>query len=62
MSEIMRKLSSRKLWVAVIGVVVGVAAAFGIEANEYAQTVGIIGSIVSAVTYVIGEAKVDAVK
>lgn len=55
-----QKLSSRKLWIAVIGVVVGLAAAFGIEENDYAQIAGIITSAVSVVTYVFGEAKVDA--
>jgi len=57
-----RKLSSRKLWAALIGVIVGLAAAFGIEENEYAQIVGVVGSVVSAVSYVFGEAAVDAAK
>lgn len=63
MKEIMiRKLSSRKLWAAVVGVVVGLAAAFGIEENEYAQIVGVVGSIVSAVSYIFGESAVDAAR
>lgn len=57
-----QKLSSRKLWAAVIGVIVGLAAAFGIEENEYAQIVGVVGSVVSVVSYIFGEAKVDAAK
>lgn len=60
MKEILvQKLSSRKLWVAVVGVVVGLAAVFGIEENEYAQIVGLIGSIASAVSYIFAEASVD---
>lgn len=55
-----KKLSSRKLWAAAVGVIVGLAAAFGIEENEYAQIVGIVGSIVSVVSYIFGEAKIDA--
>lgn len=55
-----QKLSSRKLWAALIGVIVGLAAAFGIEENEYAQIVGVVGSVVSAVSYIFGEAHVDA--
>lgn len=55
-----QKLSSRKLWVSVIGVVVGLAAAFGITENDYAQIAGIVMSAVSVVTYIFGEAKVDA--
>ena len=61
-SVIFQKLTSRKLWAAVVGVVVGLAAAFGIEENEYAQIVGIVGSIVSAVSYIFGEASVDAAR
>lgn len=60
MNTFIRKISSRKLWVAVIGVVVGLAAAFGIEESEYAPVVGIIGAIASCVSYIIGEAKIDA--
>ena len=62
MKEILvQKLTSRKLWVAVVGVVVGLAATFGIEENDYAQIVGLIGSIVSAITYIFAEASVDKV-
>lgn len=60
MKTLIRKLSSRKLWVAIAGIVVGLAAAFGIEESEYAPVVGIIGAIASCVTYIIGESKVDA--
>lgn len=57
-----QKLSSRKLWAAVVGVIVGLAAAFGIEENEYAQIVGVVGSVVSVVGYIFGEAAVDAAR
>lgn len=56
------KLSSRKLWAAIVGVVVGLAAAFGITENDYAQIVGVVTSAVSVVGYIFGEAKVDAAK
>lgn len=55
-----QKLSSRKLWAAVVGVIVGLAAAFGISENEYAQIVGVVGSVVSVVSYIFGESAVDA--
>ena len=55
-----QKLTSRKLWAAVVGVIVGLAAAFGIEENEYAQIVGVVGSVVSVLGYIFGEAAVDA--
>ena len=60
MKEILvQKLTSRKLWVAIIGVVVGLAAAFGIDENEYAQVAGAVGSIASAIVYILGEASID---
>ena len=55
-----QKLTSRKLWAAVVGVIVGLAAAFGIEENEYAQIVGVVGSVASVLGYIFGEAAVDA--
>lgn len=57
-----QKLSSRKLWAALVGVIVGLAAAFGIEENDYAQIVGVVGSVVSVVSYIFGEAAVDAAR
>ena len=57
---IMKKLTSRKLWVAIIGIIVGLATAFGIKENDYAQVAGVVGSICSGVVYIFGEAKVDA--
>ena len=57
-----QKLSSRKLWAAIVGVIVGLAAAFGIEENEYAQIVGVVGSVVSVIGYIIGESAVDAAR
>ena len=54
------KLGSRKLWAAVVGVIVGIAAAFGITENDYAQIVGIVTSAVSVVAYICGEAQIDA--
>ena len=56
-----QKLTSRKLWTAVVGVVVGLAAAFGLDENEYAQIAGIVTSAVSVVGYIFGEAMVDKV-
>lgn len=63
MKEILvQKLTSRKLWIAVVGIVVGIAAAFGIQENDYAQIVGVIGSISSGIAYILGEAKIDSTK
>ena len=54
-----QKLSSRKLWAAVVGVVVGLAAAFGLSENDWAQVAGIVTSAVSVMAYIFGEASVD---
>ena len=62
MEKLKQKLSSRKLWAAIVGVVVGLAAAFGIESNEYAQIAGIVTSAVSVLSYIFGEASVDAAR
>lgn len=60
MNTFLRKITSRKLWAAIAGVVVGLASIFGVDASEYAQVAGVIGAIASCVAYIIGEAKVDA--
>ena len=48
MKDILRKLSSRKLWTAICGIIVGIAAAFGLDENEWAQIAGIVTSAISA--------------
>lgn len=60
METLIRKLSSRKLWAAIVGVAVGLAAAFGITEGEWAQVAGIVTSAASVVAYIFGEAKIDA--
>ena len=62
MNTLKQKLSSRKLWAAIVGVIVGLAAAFGIESSEYAQVAGIVTSAVSVFAYIFGEAAVDAAR
>lgn len=58
------KLTSRKLWVTIVGVVIGIAMAFGVEGSEYTKIAGLVcGSItevLSIVSYITGEAKIDA--
>ena len=66
MSEILRKVTSRKFLLAVVGMVSGLALAFGVEGSEITELVGMIGGIVaaagSAITYITAEAKVDAAR
>lgn len=54
------KLTSRKLWTAIVGIVVGLAAAFGLPENDIAQIAGIVTSALSVVAYINGESRVDA--
>lgn len=57
--SILEKLKSRKLWAALVGVVVGLAAAFGIDSGEYTEIAGIVTSAVSVVAYIFAEGAVD---
>lgn len=58
-NELIKKLSSRKLWISIAGVTAGIALALGAEANEIQTVCGTVTSIVSAMTYIIAEASVD---
>lgn len=58
------KIGSRKLWVTIIGVVIGIAMAFGVEGGEYTEIAGLVSgsitAVLSIVSYITGEAKIDA--
>ena len=62
--SILEKLKSRKLWMAIVGVVMGVAMAFGVEGTEieriFAMISGALTAISSINAFINGEAKVDA--
>ena len=60
MSNFVRKLTSRKLWMAVAGVATGIALALGADASEIQTVTGAVTALVSAVAYIITEGKVDA--
>lgn len=60
MSEIIRKLTSRKLWMALAGVVTGIALALGAESSDVETVAGAVTALASAVTYIITEGRVDA--
>ena len=60
MKEVVRKLSSRKLWLALAGIATGVAMALGADATEIGTIAGAVTALVSAVTYIIVEGKIDA--
>lgn len=60
MKEILRKLSSRKLWMAIAGVASGIAMALGVDSSEIGTVAGAVTALVSIVTYIYVEGKVDA--
>ena len=55
-----RKLTSRKLWMALCGLIAGLLTAFGISDSTSGEVTGIIMSAASVVAYVIGEGLTDA--
>lgn len=54
------KLSSRKLWAAVAGIVTGLAMVFGLDQNTISTVAGAVVSVASVVAYIMAEGKVDA--
>ena len=54
-----RKLSSRKLWAAVAGIVTGLAMVFGLDEGTVSAVAGAVVSVASVITYIITEGKVD---
>ncbi len=60
MNDVMRKLSSRKLWAAVAGVVAGLAMAFGLDETVISTVAGAVVSVISVITYITTEGKIDA--
>ena len=60
MQTLLRKLSSRKLWIAVVGIVVGLATTFGIQESEYNEIVGGVTIVASIVSYLTAEGRADA--
>jgi phage shock protein PspC (stress-responsive transcriptional regulator) len=57
-----QKLSSRKLWAAVAGVVAGLAMVFGLDENIITEVSGAIMAVASVITYIITEGKIDAAR
>ena len=55
-----RKLSSRKLWAAIAGVVTGLAMVFKLDESIISSVAGAVVSMASVVSYIITEGKVDA--
>jgi len=58
----MEKLKSRKLWAAVLGIAVGLAVAFGADADAVSAVAGAVTTAVSVVSYILTEGRLDAEK
>lgn len=56
------KLSSRKLWSAVVGVAVALSAMFGLDEMTTGQITALISAIGVLVAYIFAEAQVDSAK
>ena len=55
-----RKLSSRKLWAAIAGVITGLAMLFKLDESTISSVAGAVVSVASVVSYIVTEGKVDA--
>ena len=55
-----RKLTSRKFWVALVGLVTSLLLAFGAPESTATQVSGCIMAAATAIAYIIGEGLVDA--
>ena len=60
MKDILKKLSSRKLWMAIAGVATGIAMALGADTTDISAVTGAVTALISVVTYIVVEGKVDA--
>lgn len=60
METLKRKLSSRKLWAAIAGVIAGLAMVFGLDETVISTVAGAVVSVMSLTTYIITEGRVDA--
>ena len=60
MSNVIRKLTSRKLWLAIAGVTTGVAMILGVDGGDITSVAGAITALASVITYIITEGKIDA--
>lgn len=60
MSTLKQKLSSRKLWAAIIGILTGIAMIFGLDGKVIETVSGAVVAVGSIVAYIVAEGKIDA--
>lgn len=59
-SDIIRKLTSRKLWLAIVGFVTPLLLAFGVAESDTAQIAAIIMAGADVLGYILAEGLADA--
>lgn len=60
MSNFIRKLTSRKLWMAILGVTIGVAMAFGVEGETIVEIVSLVSGALVSVGSICGFMKAES--
>jgi len=55
-----KKLSSRKFWACIIGVVLSVMVMFGVSESDQTKVTGLITACSTLVIYILAESNVDA--
>ncbi len=60
MNNLVRKLTSRKLWAAVAGLVAGLAMVFSLDEGVITTVSGAVVAVGSVIAYIVTEGKVDA--
>lgn len=58
--DIIRKLTSRKFWAAIVGFITGLLIYFGKTAEQADQVAALIMSGASLIAYIVGEGMADA--
>lgn len=60
MKNIIQKMTSRKLWLAIAGVATGIAMVFGVDGGDISNVAGAVTAVASVITYIITEGRIDA--
>ena len=60
MEILKQKLSSRKLWAAIAGLVMGLSMVFGLDEGTISTVSGAVVSVASVIVYIVTEGRVDA--
>ena len=60
MNNVTKKLSSRKLWAAIAGLVAGLAMVFGLDEGIITTVSGAVVTVASVIIYIVTEGRVDA--